>query len=80
MNIDEINKIIESASMIVGGYAFTKMEDSNIRIVGLNTPNHASVIRPDGFVLETNMDDVELDIVAEYWKRNMKYMEGKEYA
>ena len=55
----EINKIIESFSMIVCGYAFMWMEDGNIRITGLNKPNHALVICPNGEVLETNMDDVE---------------------
>lgn len=39
--------------MIVGGYAFSKMDDRNIRIVGLNSPNHALVICPNGEILET---------------------------
>ena len=49
--------------MIVCGYAFSIMDDGNIRIVGLNAPHHASVLRStDGEILETNMDDVELAI------------------
>lgn len=80
MKISEINRIVEGASMIVGGYAFSKMDDRNIRIVGLNNPNHALVIRPNGEMLETNMDDIELEIVLGYWKRNKKYMEDATYA
>lgn len=66
----EINKIIEPSSMIVCSYAFIRMEDGNIRIIGLNNPNHALVIRSNGEILETNMDDVELEIVIGYWIRN----------
>lgn len=64
----------------MGAYAFTAMDDGNIRILCLNAPYHAAVIRPNGEVLESNMDDVEQDIVALYWERNKKYMEEKEYA
>lgn len=80
MNDNDIIKIIESAAMIVCGYAFQQMSDGNIRIVGLKYPNHASVIRPNGEILETNMDDVEVDIVLGYWKHNQKYMKEEEYA
>lgn len=64
MNNSDIQEIILSAVMIVCGYAFSIMDDGNIRIVGLNAPHHASVLRStDGEILETNMDDVELAIV-----------------
>ena len=61
--------------MIVCGYAFTKTEDSNIRVLDLKTPHHALVLSPQGEVLETTMNDVELSIVEGYWKKNQKYME-----
>lgn len=80
MNSNEIDRIVESAAMIVCGYAFSRTSDGNIRIVGLNSPNHASVIRPDGEILETTMDDVEMGIVLEYWERNKKHMKEEEYA
>lgn len=76
----EINKIIESSSMIVCGYAFMWMEDGNIRIIGLNNSNHGLVMRPNGEILETNMDDVEVEIVMEYWTRNQKYMKEDRHA
>ncbi len=61
--------------MIVGGYAFSQTEDNFIRIVNLHAPFHALVIAQDGEVLETNMDDIEINIVLKYWNRNKKVME-----
>ena len=34
-----------------------------------------AVLNEAGEVLETSMDDIELDIVLEYYQRNRKYME-----
>lgn len=75
MSLDEIKKICSTADMIVCGYAFTRMDDSKIRVLQLQSPNHALILSCDGEVLETTMDDVELDIVNGYWKKNHKYME-----
>jgi hypothetical protein len=72
---NDIEKIIDNAIMIIYGYAFLKQEDGNIRIISIESPYHASVIQENGEILETNMDDVELDIVNDIWKRNKKYME-----
>ncbi len=75
MNNSDIQEIILSAVMIVCGYAFSIMDDGNIRIVGLNAPHHASVLRStDGEILETNMDDVELAIISGLFERNKKYL------
>ncbi|WP_455664431.1 DUF7723 family protein [Phocaeicola sp.] len=63
MNNYEIDAIAESTAMIVFGYAFSRMNDDNTRIVGLKSPNHATVMRSNGEILETNMDDVEIEIV-----------------
>lgn len=79
MNNDELLKISDAADMIVCGYAFTKASDSNIRVLNLHEPHHALLMSPQGEVLETTMDDVELSIVGDYWKRNRKFME-EEYA
>lgn len=75
MNHNELLQVCASADMIVCGYAFTKGEDSNIRVLALEDPHHALVMSPQGEVLETSMDDVELSIVGEYWNKNQKYME-----
>lgn len=75
MSHDEIKTICSNAAMIVGGYAFSKKEDSNIQIIQIYAPHHGLILSPDGEVLETSMDDVELDIVKGYWMKNHKYME-----
>ena len=75
MNEKEKKTIAENASMIVGGYAFSQTEESFIRIVNLHAPYHALVMAQNGEVLETNMDDIEINIVLMYWHRNKKVME-----
>lgn len=75
MTKEELYAVRANSDMIVCGYAFSRNEDSNIRVLDLNVPNHAVVLSPDGKVLETNMTDIELSIVADYWNRNRKYME-----
>jgi hypothetical protein len=76
----DIDKIVEDATMIVCGYAFSKLEDGHIRIISIEPPYHAAIIQTDGEVLETNMDEIETEIVNDYWKRNKKYMEDNTYA
>jgi len=71
----DINNIVSSATMIVAGYAFLPMKDGNVQIVCIHPPYHALVIRHSGEMLETNMDDIELSIVSDYWQRNKKHME-----
>ncbi len=70
-----IREIADAAEMIVNGYAFTKY-DKNIKVLNLNKPDRAALIRKNGEVLETSMDDIELDIILDYYRRNEKYMEG----
>ncbi len=60
--------------MIVGGYAFSLMADGNIRVMALHGDNHACIIRTNGEVLETNMDDIELAIADKYWQRNKQLL------
>lgn len=75
MSNDELMRLSSDADMIVCGYAFSKSEDSNIRVLDLRKPHHALLMSPQGEVLETTMDDVELNIVEGYWNKNQKYME-----
>ena len=72
--MDRYIKIADEADVIVNGYAFTK-SGSNVRVLNLNASGKATVLNNAGEVLETSMDDVELDIVLEYYARNRKYME-----
>ena len=60
--------------MIVNGYAFSKSNDS-VRVLNLNNPASACVLSADGKILETTMDDIELDIVQDYYSRNRKHLE-----
>lgn len=76
MNLEEAHSIRDNANMIVCGYAFTKKDDTNVQVVQLDSPHHALVLSSDGEVLETSMDDVELEIVMGYWRKNHKYMEA----
>ena len=70
LNIEEI---ADKADMIVNGYAFTKDGDY-IRVLNLNCVNHAAVIL-NGKIVETNMDDIENQIVIDYYDQNKQFME-----
>ena len=72
MHLD-IKDVADKADMIINGYAFTKDNDY-IRVLNLNHTNRAAVIYKDEIV-ETNMDDIEEQIVSDYYKKNRKYME-----
>lgn len=76
----DVCHIAEHADMIVDGYAFTNMKDNNVRVINLYGAHHAAIIRRTGEVLETNMDDIELSIVNDYWQRNKEIMEEATYA
>lgn len=69
-----ITEVADKAEIIVNGYAFTK-DVSNIRVLNLNNPQKAVLLRNNGEILATSMDDIELDIVLDYYRRNKKYME-----
>lgn len=68
-----IKEIADKADMIINGYAFTK-NGNYIRVLNLNYLNHAAVILNDKIV-ETNMDDIEAQIVLDYYKDNKQFME-----
>lgn len=69
-----VAEVADAAEVIVNGYAFTKFEE-NIKVLNLKRPDKAVLLSKAGEVLETSMDDVELDIVLDYYKKNRKYME-----
>ena len=68
-----VKDIADKADMIINGYAFTK-EGDYIRVLNLNCLNHAAVIYKDK-VVETNMDDIEKQIVIDYYENNKQFME-----
>lgn len=70
-----IKEVEDAAEVIVNGYAYTK-DGNNVRVLNLNNPEKAAYLSEMGEVLETSMDDIELEIVLEYYQKNRKYMEG----
>lgn len=74
-----IKDIADNADMIVSGYAFTK-DDAIIRVLNLSSPDKAIVLDKNGEMLETTMDDIDIDIVMEIYSRNKKYLEDPVYA
>lgn len=72
--MSDIKIIADKADLIVNGYAFTKNGDQ-IHVINLNNPDKAVVLSPDGDVLETTMDDIEISIVNRYYEQNKKYLE-----
>lgn len=69
----DIKEIADKADMIINGYAFTK-DGEQVRVLNLNRLNHAAVILNDE-IIETNMNDIEKQIVADYYERNKRFME-----
>lgn len=71
-----IKEIADKADIIVNGYAFEKKE-TVVRVLNLNRPEKAIVLTLDGDTLETSMDDIEIQIVKEYYAKNKKFMEDE---
>lgn len=69
----DIIKIADTADLIVNGYAFTKCIEG-YKILNLNKPGYALVLSADGETLETTMNDIEIQIVKDYYKKNKKFM------
>lgn len=70
----DIKQVADNADVIVNGYAFTA-EGEIVRVLNLNNTDSAVVINAKGEVVETTMNDVELDIVLGIYAKNHGYME-----
>lgn len=68
-----IKEIADRADMIINGYAFTKAGEY-VRVLNLNCVNHAAAIY-GGKIVDTNMDDIENQIVMDYYEQNKQFME-----
>ena len=66
-------KIVDSADLIVGGYAMMNHE-LGFRIVNLNSGN-ALIVSKDYNILETSMEDLEVEVAIGYLKTNRSFME-----
>ena len=69
-----VKNIADEADMIVNGYAF-KCSPEGFRVLNLNCPDKAVVLSKNDEVLETSMDDIEIQIVKDYLKKNRKFLE-----
>ncbi|MCM1126500.1 MAG: hypothetical protein NC429_08495 [Lachnospiraceae bacterium] len=69
----DIMEVANNADMIVNGYAYTKERDF-IKVLNLNNIEKAVVLNRAGDVLETSMDDIEIQIVKTYWDKNKELM------
>ena len=74
MSDAQLKDIADAADMIVNGYAFT-LDRGAVRVLNLNSPSCAAVFSPEGEMLETSMDDIELHIVSDYLRRNVCILE-----
>lgn len=75
MSDHELDALIETARFIVCGYAFSLRDDGLISILNLNHPDCAMLVDHDGELIETNMDQIEQQIVLSLCKKNLQFME-----
>ena len=76
MTEKELHDIERRSEMIVKGYAFLSRDDGLIGILNLYHPESAMVINKDCEMIETNMDDIEQQIVINLCLRNLRFMEA----
>ena len=73
--MNDVFTIADEAEMIVNGYAFTRCPQG-VRVLNLNNPRKAAVLSMDADILETSMDDIELQIVRDYFVSNRRFLEA----
>lgn len=69
-----VQQVADAADMIVNGYAFSRCSEG-FRVLNLNRPDRAVVFSPAAEVLETSMDDIEIQIVRGYLEKNRALLE-----
>ncbi|MBR1523224.1 MAG: hypothetical protein IJ641_02085 [Lachnospiraceae bacterium] len=69
-----VKEIADNADMIVDGYAFTCIE-SGYRVMNIDYPDSTMIIDSKDRVIETTMDDIEIDVVMELYNRNKEFLE-----
>ena len=72
----DVLRVAENAKFIVCGYAFTGREDELISILNLDHPDCAMVVKPNGEMIESNMDPIEQKLVLELCGKNLQFMEA----
>lgn len=69
-----VQQVADAADMIVNGYAFSRCPEG-FRVLNLNRSDRAVVFSPAAEVLETSMDDIEIQIVRGYLEKNRALLE-----
>ncbi len=69
-----LERVIEQADMVSLGYAFT-IKGRFIRVLNLYNPECAAVIEHDGAVVETNMNDRELQKMLQVYQKNKEFLQ-----
>ncbi len=69
-----LKEVADKADMIINGYAFTKSTEG-FKVLNLNNPKKALLLSLNGEILETSMDDIENQIVKDYFNNNKKFLE-----
>lgn len=72
-------EIAAAAELIVNGYAFT-VNGQQVRVLNLSRDSSACVLSLSGELLETTMDDIEQEIVLDYYKRNKQFLSEADHA
>ena len=70
----EMETLANEADVIICGYAVSKC-GFGFRVINLHDLNSCSVFGEDASLIETNMNDVELSVAREYFRKALKYME-----
>ena len=77
MKLQDKKIIADESDMIINGYSFTKKEEK-VFVVNLEALHRVAVIFHDN-IIETNMDEIECQIVLDYYHKNKEFLE-KNYA
>ena len=72
-----VKEIADKANFIASGYAFTTKDNGFVSVLNLEHPECAIVLNRDGEIIETNMDQIEQQIVLEIFNRNLEFLEDK---
>lgn len=73
MKLQDKKIIADESDMIINGYSFTKKEEK-VFVVNLEALHRVAVIFHDN-IIETNMDEIESQIILDYYCKNKEFLE-----
>jgi len=69
----DVEKISNEADVILDGFA-TKKENQNFRVFNLNDSIGVSVFSENLDLIESNMNDIEIELATQKLKSSLKYL------